>query len=83
MKVPTVHLNGTSKDELMRQLGAAISAVHHAGVLLGEAAPNGRDFYTQGAEAINDAKREHEARLTKLHEVWRELTTIADAVSDQ
>lgn len=48
MRVPTVHLNGTSKGELLDQAHRAARAVANAITAVMQAAPNGRDFYVQG-----------------------------------
>jgi len=80
--VPTVHLNGTSRDALVDQLRAAIEAIHAAESKLTAAAPHGRDYYPQGSDAIRVAQQEHAARLTKLQEIERELTQIALAIMD-
>ena len=83
LATPTIHLNGTSAKELFegylaayRAIGAAIDAVQ-------KACPNGRDYYPQGNEAIQQALAEHRARLEKLIEVRREIETIAQIIQDQ
>ena len=81
--VPTVHLNGTSKDELIRQFSEAICAVHEAGRKLAAACPNGRDLYVQGPGAILDAMRQHEDRLKRIKSVATELETILEKVDEQ
>ncbi len=80
MILPTVHLNGTSKNELARQLLEAHEAVQKAMEALQEAAPNGRDYYVQGASAIFDAQTEHFDRLGRLNSVAKELEEIAQHV---
>jgi len=80
--VPTVHLNGTSRDELVAQLRTAIEAIHAAESALTKAAPHGRDYYPQGSDAIRVAQQEHAARLVKLQEIESELTEIALAIMD-
>jgi hypothetical protein len=57
--MPRVHLNGTSKDELVRQLENACHAIVTAQAALSECAPNGRDYYPLGDGAINRASLEH------------------------
>jgi hypothetical protein len=42
MTLPTVHLNGTSKEELIRQQIGVINAAQVLRDALGEAAPNAR-----------------------------------------
>lgn len=80
LMIPTVHLNGTSKDALVEQLCAAIYSVHEAGRKLAAACPNGRDYYTQDGNAIGKALAQHEARMTKLRDVAAELTVIAESL---
>lgn len=82
MRVPTIHLNGTSQERLLevhenagRALGAAIDA-------LSDAAPNGRDFYPQGEQALSEAMREHRARMEKLNEVRSELVQLMEAIAE-
>ena len=77
---PTVHLNGTSRQDLLDGYCEAIHALHQAGVKLAAAYPNGRDYYVQGGDAINKAMDQHEARMTKLREVINELEHIAEAI---
>jgi hypothetical protein len=83
LMIPTVHLNGTSKQALLDQLGDAIDAVHEAGRKLAAACPNGRDYYTQGSGATLLAVAQHEARMAKLKDVATELETIMGGVADQ
>ena len=45
MMVPTIHLNGTSHDELLRQILDAKEAIRKAVEALANAAPNMRDYY--------------------------------------
>lgn len=77
---PTVHLNGTSKAELQRQLLDAIIALGDAEIAVQKAAPNGRDYYPQGRNAINDALTEHASRLSRLASVRSELEQIAEGL---
>lgn len=44
---PLVHLNGTSKQELIEQRANAIDALTEAGRQLAFAGPNGRDYYPE------------------------------------
>jgi hypothetical protein len=83
LATPTVHINGTSKQALIDQLGDAIHALHEAGRKLAAATPNARDYYVQGNDAFTTAMRQHDARMTKLREIVAELETIGDAVFDQ
>lgn len=83
LAIPTVHINGTSQQMLMDQLGNAIDAVHEAGRKLAAACPNGRDYYVQGGDAIKAALDQHEARMAKLKSIATDLESIMEAVADQ
>lgn len=80
LRVPTVHLNGTSKERLLEAIEEAYTAVGVALEKLSETAPNGRDYYPQGPDAINQAQDEHRARLQKLQDVREELEYLANAL---
>ena len=79
MIAPTIHLNGTSRDEISRQLEEAYAAVNAAIDALKRAAPNGRDYYPQGLDAIDRAMDEHFARMLKLQSVADEIENLANA----
>jgi len=81
--MPRVHLNGTSKDELLRQQLAAISALRVAVEGLAQAAPNARDYYVIGPTAFEAARKQHETRMHRLADNIRELTAIAEAIDQQ
>lgn len=84
VSIPTVHLNGTSKDALVEQLRHAVEAVNRAIDAVSSAAPHGRDYYVQAdKDAFTIAARQHAARVVKLSEVAKELETIAIGVLDQ
>lgn len=76
MMVPTVHLNGTSRDELLNQIRDAHQAVGAAMDALRKATPHGRDYYPQGPDAILSAQAEHEDRMQKLAAVRAQLEII-------
>ena len=87
MRLPSLHLNGTSPHDLYEQVCDAMGAIRQAIVALDKACPNGRDYYPQGAHALAEAIQEHDERVKRLISVQRELETIAehigDAVSEQ
>jgi hypothetical protein len=77
VKTPTIHRNGSAREVLIEQYMAAAGAVATAIEVVRAAAPNGRDYQPQGDDAALQARREHEARLTRLGEVLDELQIIA------
>lgn len=80
MMRPTIHLNGTSKEELSRQIEEAYSALGEALRKLAEMSPNGRDYYPQGADAIYKAQDEHRARMQKVQDIRKELEELAEVL---
>lgn len=76
----TVHLNGTSRDELRRGYETASQAVFAAIEAVAKASPNGRDYYPQGPDVILQATLQHRARLAKLREVLTELQQIEEGL---
>lgn len=82
LSFPTVHLNGTSGDVLLRQFKDARLALRQAVDALQCAAPNARDYYVQPG-GVSAAQREHEARIAKLREVEEEVYALMQGVQDQ
>lgn len=80
MTIPTIHMNGTSKGSLIEALCKASHALNDAYKALRATAPNGRDYYQQGPEAMKAAVAEHHARLRKLDEVKGEVDSMAQAI---
>ena len=76
LKIPTVHLNGTSKAALVEQLDHAVGALNAALRALYDAQPNARDYYTQGPDAINEALADHRSRLERVQIVRNEIVAI-------
>jgi hypothetical protein len=83
LAIPTVHMNGTNKDELIDQLCTAGSAIQNAMKAMEAACPNGRDYYPQGDSAIQEALRQHANRLHNLKAAYVDLQEIADAIDAQ
>lgn len=80
LAVPTIHLNGTSKESLVTGLCDAAHAIQIAITALGQAAPNGRDYYPQDMRALQKAQDQHNARVLRLRSVYAELMEIAEAI---
>lgn len=82
MKVPTIHLNGSSPQVLLRQYHDAISALNTAIEKLRAIEVHGRDYYPQGPTALGDALDEHRARVTAVCNVQNDLLHIAEYILD-
>lgn len=83
MQAPLIHLNGTGRNELTRQLEEARDAVYTAILKLRDASPNARDYYPLGKEAFKMASLEHQSRLNHLQEVMEELELLFEVICDQ
>jgi hypothetical protein len=75
--LPSIHMNGTSADELLRLNRTAMEALDAAILAMHSAAPNARDFYVQGSFTFRSAQAEHRARLTAVQQVREEYLTLA------
>jgi hypothetical protein len=82
MMKPTVHLNGTSEGELLKQLGEARVAVLTAEEKLRKAWPNGRDYYPQGDRALMVAETEWRERSLALKGIADDLYKLMEHVMD-
>lgn len=78
--VPTIHMNGTSKESLIDGYAAAANALRSALEALAACRPNGRDFYPQGEGAINVAQQEHDAREETVRGALFEVELLLEAL---
>ena len=81
--IPTVHLNGSSRDSLLEQATDAREALYKAIESLYAAAPNGRDYYVQESNAFRAACKQWSDRLDALRDVLKDLQAIALGIADQ
>lgn len=81
LAIPSVHMNGTSRQELIRLNLEAIEAIDAAMEALGRAGPNGRDYYPQGPDATMEARRQHANRMHNLRAARDELTQITETIA--
>ena len=83
MIVPTINLNGTSKDELVELHTDAAQKIAEAIAAMKLAWPNGRDFQTAEPGLLVQAQDEASERLQLLFRARDEMNTIAVAISRQ
>lgn len=83
MRKPTVHLNGTSGQDLFNQVMGVRRAVEAANAMLTEAWPNSRDYYVQGDGAYAEVRKEWEEHSRKLQAVAADMQAIALDIHDQ
>jgi hypothetical protein len=88
VKVPSVHLNGSGREELMRQLSNAHTALEKGLNVLCKAAPHGRDYYVQDdpyvgpyGPAYKEAREEFDSRVQRVASVVTELYDMMEELS--
>ena len=81
--IPTIHLNGTSKDTLTAEYYAAYKAIKESINTLLDATLNGRDYYPQGSDAYYQARAERQDALSKLHQVKSYIEDMITGIAEQ
>ena len=84
MQYPTIHLNGSSKKQLIEDLSSANNALFDTIEALSKCAPHQRDYYVNpDKNAFPVACKEHRERIGQLLEVKQEIVSIMCAIEDQ
>lgn len=86
LMTPTVHLNGTGREGLIKQYEDAWTALNKAVEALCNAAPHGRDYYVQNhslGDAYTRARDEHDYRVKRVLEVQKEIEEIIGSLAEQ
>lgn len=82
--LPSIHLNGTSADQLCRELNEAHGALLQARHALADMTVHSRDHYVKAdKESFNKARSEHEARFAAIDKIIAELGEIYVGIRDQ
>jgi hypothetical protein len=81
--LPSVHLNGTSRDSLVEQAAEAARALDSALDAMCAAAPNARDYYVQAPGAFERACGEHEQRVAAVQAVKTLYELTACAIDEE
>lgn len=79
---PTIHMNGTSAEQLADGYAEAARKLRDAQDALQAINPNGRDYYPQGDGAIAIAIQEQRDRIIKIQEVINDIEALMEHVSD-
>jgi hypothetical protein len=82
MMLPSIHLNGTAHQELLRQALDACDAMRSAMEALSRMTPNARDYYPQGPIAIETALFEHGARQEPVRKSLKDLEAYTLCLSE-
>lgn len=85
MRIPTVHLNGTSGHVLENYARYVVDALNKTLDAIHAAAPNARDFYVQedGDTAFRRATVEHLDRQARVMALRDEYSKMFNAIHDQ
>jgi hypothetical protein len=83
LAIPTLHMNGTSRDGLVEPIIKVLDAIDRLQKLLQEVHPNGRDYYVQDPGAMQVAVAQHRRRCEKLDQLRKEWEAIALAVDER
>jgi hypothetical protein len=81
MQRPVIHLNGTSRAELVRQRLAIVQAYDSLLDVLARNSPNQRDYYPAGEAAWRAARDEHAAEYRRLREARDEHMKLAEEIA--
>jgi len=82
MRLPTIHLNGTSRQYLHEEALAAHRALSAAVDALAAMTVHARDYYPQGADAYAEAAREHRERIERVRQVLVEVADLCCALEE-
>lgn len=82
MMIPTIHTNGTARDDLIEQVTSAMDKGRAFIQAMQAMAPHGRDYHPQGSGALAAATLENEARIAIVQSVIDDLNAMAEAIAD-
>lgn len=80
--MPTVHLNGTSREELIRQRVEIGAAMIQAVEVLSRNGPHERDYYVKPG-SWEPAKKRHGERIRLLDRIFREVRAEYDLLAEE
>ena len=76
--LPTIHLNGTGRDTLLREYSQARKALFEAQSAFSRITVHGRDYYPQGPAAFYCAQAERTQLWSHFQAIERHLTAHID-----
>lgn len=80
MRLPTIHINGTHRNNLLEGLSKVSSTLGDALYAMRRASPNARDYYPQGQEAFAEAASGHASRIERISSVAAEIEAMIEHV---
>lgn len=80
--VPTIHLNGSSRERLTGALEKAAEAVRLAQEALTETSPHGRDYYVQADPTVFiNACLQYTNQVMALEDIGAQLYAVWEAIN--
>jgi hypothetical protein len=83
MIYPTIHLNGTSKKQLLEEYSDACAALHKAIFKMERLTVHDRDYYPQGPEIGERARKEMRERIKAVLAIRLSLMAIMSHIDQQ
>ena len=82
MQLPLIHLNGTSKQELLDGACECGRLLREALQTMARHNPNARDFYPLGPGFYERARAEHEERCRLVESVAQSFMDLAEGIAE-
>ena len=79
---PSCHINGTRPEDLRDGFIEVYRSLDAVAEKLKEHCPNGRDYYPQGVNVLDQAIKEHYDRLTTIRRMMDEMMSLAEHCSE-
>lgn len=83
MRVPTIHVNGTSGEHLRVEWGTIAAQAMLLREMLEKAPVNARDYYPQGPNAYDGAYKELLSMVYAVRNVERELNELVFNIQNE
>ena len=80
---PTVHLNGTSREELIDQYSGIFTAIRATRQALQNSAPHSRDYPPHGFSSYPEAREQYQRWTKMLTDLEEEVMNVAVEVAEQ
>ena len=81
MITPTIHMNGTSKKDLLEGYCKIMHALHETLARMQEYSPNARDYYVQSPTAYAAARDQYQRQFKAINEVLQEIEQIVEEIA--
>ena len=80
---PTIHNNGTDGQELLLQVLRILDSLDLVQAAMREASPHARDYYPQGSNATEEARKAYYERYAEVNVMLEEFQALAFAIDAQ